>query len=209
MHLLDRLGADSGGEGVLAIFVLGVEQLVLGEELVLLERGQARLGDDVALEIEDALELLQLHVEQQADAARQRLQEPNVRDGRGELDMAHALAADLRHGDFDTALLADDALVLHALVLAAQALIVLDRSEDARAEQAVTLGLERPVVDRLRLLDLAEGPAADLFRARNADLDLVERLGLGDRIGEGGKFVHLFCPHSPPACGRGRGWECP
>ena len=32
-HLLDRLGADAGGEGVLAIFVLRVEQLVLGEEL--------------------------------------------------------------------------------------------------------------------------------------------------------------------------------
>ena len=159
-HLLDRLGADAGGEGVLAIFVLRVEQLVLGEELVLLERGQARLGDDVALEVEHALELLQLHVEQQADAARQRLQEPDVRDRRGQLDMAHALAADLGDGHLDAALLADDALVLHALVLAAQALVVLDRTEDARAEQAVALGLERAVVDRLGLLDLAERPAS-------------------------------------------------
>ena len=165
-HLLDRLGADAGGEGVLAIFVLGVEQLVLGEELELLERGQARLGDDVALEIEDALELLQLHVEQQADAARQRLQEPDMGDRRGQLDMAHALAADLGDGHLDAALLADDALVLHALVLAAQALIVLDRTEDARAEQAVALGLERAVVDRLGLLDLAERPGADALRAR-------------------------------------------
>ena len=40
-HLTDRFGADSGGEGVLAIFVLRVEQLILGEELVLLERGEA------------------------------------------------------------------------------------------------------------------------------------------------------------------------
>jgi hypothetical protein len=44
--------------------------------------------------------------------------------------------------------LADDAAVLHALVLAAQALVVLDRTEDRRAEQTVTLGLERAVVDR-------------------------------------------------------------
>ena len=70
-HLLDGLGADPGGEGVLAIFVLRGEELVLGQELVLLERGQARLDHDIALEIEDALELLELHVEQQADAARQ------------------------------------------------------------------------------------------------------------------------------------------
>src|SRR5439155_26268890 len=102
----------------------------------------------------DALELLQLHVEQQADPARKRLQEPDVRYRGGELDVAHTLAADLRDGDLDAALLANDALVLHALVLAAQALVVLDRAEDARAEQAVTLGLERAVVDRLRLLDL-------------------------------------------------------
>jgi hypothetical protein len=84
-----------------------------------------------------------------------------VGDRSGQLDMAHALAADLRDGDLDAALLADDALVLHALVLAAQALVILDRTEDARAEQAVTLGLERAVVDRLGLLDLAERPGAD------------------------------------------------
>jgi hypothetical protein len=60
--------------------------------------------------------------------------------------------------DFNAALFADDALVLHALVLAAQALVVLDRAEDARAEQAVALRLEGPVVDGLRLFDFAEGP---------------------------------------------------
>ena len=133
----------------------------------------------------------ELHVEQQADARRQRLQEPDVRDRRGQLDMAHALAADLRNGNFDTALFADDALVLHALVLAAQAFVILDRTEDARAEQAVTLGLERAIVDRLGLLDLAEGPGTDPVRRRDADLDLVESLRLGDRIGEVGQFVHL------------------
>src|SRR5438270_6207980 len=41
-----------------------------------------------------------------------------------------------RQRDLDRALLADDALVLHALVLAAQALVILDRPEDAGAEQA-------------------------------------------------------------------------
>jgi hypothetical protein len=164
--MLDRFGADSGGEGVLAIFVLRVEQLVLGQQLELLQRGQAGLGDDVGFEIEHALELLQLHVEQQADARGQALQEPDVRDRRGQFDVAHALTADLGDGHLDAALFADDALVLHALVLAAQALVVLHGTEDARAEQAVTLGLERAVVDRFGLLDLAEGPRADTLGAR-------------------------------------------
>ena len=179
------------------------EQLVLGQQLVLLERGQARLDDDIALEVEDALELLQLHVEQQADAARKRLQEPDVRDRSGQLDVAHALAADLRDGHLDAALLADDALVLHALVLAAQALVVLDRAEDARAEQAVTLGLERAVVDGLRLLDLAERPAADLVGRRDADRISSKVSGLAIGLA---KLVSSFIFYAPDPSRAGEGW---
>src|SRR5204863_1526899 len=144
-----------------------------------------------------ALELLELHVEQQSDAARQALQEPDVGDRRGELDMAHALAPDLRNGHLDAALFADDALVLHALVLAAQALVVLDRTENAGAEQAVALRLERAVVDGLRLLDFAERPAADLVGRRDPDADLVESFRLGDRVREIRQFVHVLLLTSP------------
>ena len=90
--------------------------------------------------------------------------------------MAHALAAHAAQRDFDAALLADDALELHALVLAAQALVVLHRPEDARAEQAVTLRLEGAVVDGLGLLDLAVRPGQDLLRAGDRDLHLIEHL---------------------------------
>src|SRR3546814_14423808 len=122
--------------------------------------------------------------------------------------MAHPLATDLRDGDLDAALLADDALVLHALVLAAQAFVILDRAEDARAEQAVTLGLERAIVDRLGLLDLAERPRADATGRGDADLDLVEGLGIRGLICEGGPFVHGYDPLSnlfSSPLGRGRG----
>src|SRR5262249_16397667 len=108
------------------------------------------------------------------DARRERLEEPDVCDGRRELDVTHAVAADLLHGHFDAALFADDALVLHALVLAAQALVVLHRAEDTRAEQAVALPLQGAVVDRLRLFDFAVRPAQDLIRARERDADTIE-----------------------------------
>src|SRR6185503_8909530 len=108
------------------------------------------------------------------DAAGQRLQEPDMGNRRGQLDMAHAVAAHLLHCDLYAALLADDALVLHALVLAAQALIVLHRPEDAGAEQAVTLRLEGAIIDRLRLFDLAVRPAQNLVWARERDADPVE-----------------------------------
>src|SRR6185295_12004928 len=101
---------------------------------------------------------------------------PDVRDRGRELDMTHALAAHAAERDLDRALLADDALVLHALILAAQALVVLDRPEDARAEQAVALRLEGPIVDGFGLLDLAVRPGQDFLRARDRDTDLIENL---------------------------------
>ena len=80
--------------------------------------------------------------------------------GDGQFDMAHAVAAHLLHRDFDAALFADDALVLHALVLAAQAFVILHRPEDAGAEQPVPFRLESAVVDRFRLFDLAVATSA-------------------------------------------------
>ena len=181
-HLADRFGADIGGEGVGAILVLGVEIFFLGQKLAVGQVGQTRFDHDVVFKVEDALQIPQRHVEHQADARRQRFQEPDVGDGCRKLDMAHALAPDLLQRDLDAALLADDATILHALVLAAQALVVLDRPEDARAEQAVALGLEGPVVDRFGLFDLAERPGQDALGRCERDLDLVERLGSRHRV---------------------------
>ena len=144
----------------------------------LVEVGGARLlvdpRHDRRGEVEDLLELLGSHVEQVADAARDALEEPDVAHGGGQVDVAHALAAHLGARDLHAAALADDALVADALVLAAVALPVLGGTEDALAEEAVLLGLERAVVDRLGLRDLAARPRADLLRGREADLDRVE-----------------------------------
>src|SRR5207253_3594001 len=124
-------------------------------------------------EVQDLLELARSDVEEVADAARHALEEPDVRDGRGQVDVAHALAAHLLPRHLDAAALADDALVPNPLVLAAVALPVLRRTEDALAEQTVTLRLERAVVDRLRLRDLARRPVADLLARCETDADRV------------------------------------
>src|SRR3990167_6206145 len=92
--------------------------------------------------------------------------------------MPHALAPDLRGGHLHSALLADHAAMLEALVLAAQALVVLDRTEDLGAKQAVTFRLERSIVDGLRLLDLAVRPGTDFLRRGDADADGIEILAL-------------------------------
>ena len=186
-HLADRLGADIGGEGIHAVGVLRVHELFLGQHLTVGEIRQARLDHHVVLEIEHPLQIAQRHVEHQPDARGQRFQEPDMRAGRGQLDMAHALAPDLLQRDLDAAFLADDAAVLHALVLAAQALVILDRAEDARAEQPVPLGLERAVVDGLGLLDLAVGP--ERIRSGEARLTLISSKTLAGATGLNGLFV--------------------
>src|SRR5262249_49761035 len=109
------------------------------------------VGDDVQGEIQDPLEVAGADVEKDPQPARRALEVPDVADRAGELDVAHPLTTDLAAGDLDATLVADDALVADALVLAAVALPVLRGTEDALVEQPVLLRLERPVVDRLGL----------------------------------------------------------
>src|SRR5438874_6120693 len=113
-----------------------------------------------------------------------------MRHRRGQLDMAHAVAPHLRQGDLDAAFLADDAAILHALVLAAQALVILDRAKDPGAEQPVAFRLEGAVIDRLGLFDLAIGPGADALRAGDRDADLVEALRPGNLTEDVHQLIH-------------------
>src|SRR5205085_2959275 len=116
------------------------------EELIRLELRLTGIDDDVGLEVQDTLEISQRDVEEMPDAARQPLEEPDVAHRRGERDVPETLAAHFGLRDLDAAFVADHAAVLHALVLAAEALPVGDRPEDLRAEQAVSFRLERAVV---------------------------------------------------------------
>src|SRR5687767_15661041 len=109
-----------------------------------------------------------------ADTARQPLEEPHVAHRGRQGDVAQPLAAHLGLRHLDAALVADHAAVLHALVLAAQALPVGNRPEDLGAEQAVAFGLEGPVVDRLGLGHFAKRPGANLLRRSQGDPDGVE-----------------------------------
>src|SRR6185312_15260397 len=113
-------------------------------------------------------------IEEVSDARRQSLKEPNVRARAGELDMAQTFAANAREGDFDAALIADHAAMLHALVLTAQTLPIRNGPENTGAEQPVAFRLEGPVVDGFGLGDLAVRPAPDLFRGGQRDTNRIE-----------------------------------
>ena len=172
-QLADRLRAHAGVEIVPVLLERVVVHLV-GEELAPLQVRHARLDHHVGLEVERPLDLAEGHVEHQPDARREGLEIPDVGDRARELDVAHPLPAHLGERDLHPALLADHPAVLQALVLPAQALVVLDRAEDLGAEQPVALRLEGAVVDRLRLLDLAKRPRPDLLRGGEPDPDRLE-----------------------------------
>ena len=172
VHGLDGAAARLGVEVVARLDL--VDLLLEHQQVVVAALGVHRDDHVAAAEVEDLLQLLGGDVEQVAHARRHALEEPDVADRRGQPDVAHALATHLGASDLDAAALADDALVAHALVLAAVALPVLGGTEDAFAEQTVTLGLERAVVDRLGLGDLALGPRLDLLGRCEPDPDRVE-----------------------------------
>ena len=95
-------------------------------------------------------------------------------NGRSQVDMTHTVATYLAERYFHTAFFAGNTLVLHALILAAQALIVLYRTEDARAEKTVALRLKCTVVNGFRLLHFTERPAFHAVWRSDSDLQFIK-----------------------------------
>ena len=177
---LDGFGAHLGGE-LAGIFLLQFAVFVFEQNFAFAKNGHfAGIHDYERFEVQNALEVAHGDVQQIADAAGQALEKPNVRTGRSQLNVAEALAADFAERDFDAALIADNAAMLHALVLAAQAFPVGDGAKNLGAEKAVAFGLEGAVVDGLRLGDFAVGPRTDFFRTRQTDSNRIE---IGDQTG--------------------------
>ena len=101
--------------------------------------------------------------------------EPDVGHRNGQFDVAHPLAADTREGYLDAAPVANHSPMLDALVLAARAFPIARRAEDAFAEKAAFLRLERPIVDGLGVLYLSLAPAPDTVRRGNRDMRYPRR----------------------------------
>ncbi len=179
--------------------IQNLKVLILGNDLAFLQIGLAGIQHDIGIKVEYLFQIGHGHVQQGANLGGQGFQKPDVRHGRGQLDMAHALAPYLGGDDLHAAFFTDNAAVLHALVLAAVALVVLYRAEDLGAEQAIPLRLEGAVVDGFRLFHLAVGPFADGLRRGNGNLDgfqIADVGHVGRRAASGEKIVqaHISVP---------------
>ena len=164
-------------EFVTELFGLG-QIVVFRHQLTALERRHPRLNDHEGFEVQHTLDVTQRHVEDHPQTRREGLQEPDMGGRAGQLNVAHALPANLGQGDFNAAFFADDAAMLEALVLTAQTFVVFDRPKDLGAEQAIAFGLEGAVIDRLRLLDFTIRPRTNLVGRSEANPDRIKMLFL-------------------------------
>ena len=72
-------------------------------------------------------------------------------DRTSKLDVTHTLTTYFRKRHFDTTFFADHTTMLESLILTAKTLIVLVRTKNLGTEKAITLRLERTIVDRFRV----------------------------------------------------------
>ena len=79
--------------------------------------------------------------------ARNTLEIPDMRNRSSELDMSHALTANLLLCNLYTATVADDAFVADSFVFTASTFEIFYRSENPFAEKTVALGFVGSVVD--------------------------------------------------------------
>src|SRR5262249_11390178 len=98
------------------------------------------------------------HVEHETESRRHALVKPDVRNRHRQLDVAHSLAPNPRQSHFHTATIANDAFMFDPLVFPAGTFPVACRTETSFAEEAALLRLERPIIDRLRILNFALAP---------------------------------------------------
>ena len=112
-------------------------------------------------------------------------------DWTGQRDMPHPLPTDLGLNDLNAALLTHDPTVAHAFVFAAVTLIVLGRTEYLGAEQAVTLRLERAIIDGLGLLHLPMRPGTDHIRRGQRDPDGIKTNRILGLLKKTKKIFHL------------------
>ena len=140
--------------------------------------GFAWINHHIGFKVHHQFNLAHGHVEQQSKPGWKTLQKPDVRNRARQFNVPHTLSAHLGVGDFNTAFLANHALMFQALVLAALTFVVLDRTEQFRAKQPVTLRFKRPVIDGFRFSHLTVRPAANFFRRCQPDSDFIKILEL-------------------------------
>ena len=108
----------------------------------------------------------------------------------GKVNVPHVLTTNSRYSDFNTAAVTDNSFVLNALVFTTTTIIVTYRTKDALAKKATWLGLESPVINRLRVFDFTTRPVRHGFRRGNTYPYVIK-----SRLIESERFFNIGMAH--------------
>ena len=161
-QLLNGLRPHAHAE-LAAIGIPCVLVLLLGEYLLIIKAGLPLIQHNIGCKIQHFFQNPGRQVQDQPHTAWNALKVPDMGHRGSQFNMPHALPPDAGLGDFHAAPVADHSLVSDFLIFTAVALPVLAGPENLLAEQTVPLGLQRPVVNSLRLHYLAMGPLTDFI----------------------------------------------
>ena len=131
--LLDGLGSHSYPETV-SVLLPHILIFPLGENLLILQLRIPCVQHNVGGKIQHLLQSSGGEVQDQAHTAGDSFKIPDMGHGSSQLNMPHALPADIGLGNFHAAAIADYAFIADFLILSAVTLPVLAGSEDAFTE---------------------------------------------------------------------------
>ncbi len=160
--------------------------------------GLGNFGHDITGEVDHLLNVGGRNAENKSDARRHAAEEPNVGNRNAKLNMTHAFTAHYSAGNFNSALLASNALVANTAILLAGTLVVLNRTENAFIEEAVLFRTLGAVVDGFGLGDFAVRPLKNALGTGEFETHFGEWLRsarASRRESAASYFVFCFCFH--------------
>ena len=172
--LFDRFGTHTGFK-IIFVFFFHVPILLLSEKLILLKRSEAGIDDNIVCKVQNLFQHSRSEIQNQAHAAGNSLEVPDMRNRSSQDNMSHALTTHLGASNFNAAAITDLSFVADFLILSAVAFPILRRPKDPFAEQTVAFGLQGTVVNRLRFLYLTIRPGHDSFRRGDSNLYGIKR----------------------------------
>ena len=146
---------------------------LLGKNLFYLNFRCLRFQYNIGSKIQYFFQYFWRNIQNQAHAARNSLEVPNMGYRSSQLNVTHAFTTNAGFCDFHTTSVADNTFITYFFVLTAMTFPVFARSKNTLAIQTVFFRFQGTIIDGLRLLYLTSGPLTDFFRRCQSDFNFI------------------------------------
>ena len=165
--LLDSLGTHAYYK-ITTVVLPSLAILQLRQKLLFGKRCILWIQNNVGSKVENLLHSPWWNIQNQAHAAGDTLEIPNMRYRSSQLNMAHTLTAYLGTSDLNTTAITDSTLMTDTFILTAMTFPITSWSKNFLAEKTILLWLQSTIVNSLWLQYLAMRPLTNLVRRGQA-----------------------------------------